>query len=72
MGQAKNRGTYEERLAARKVAQEELAAQREREDMEQQRIISEKWSKMSQEERDLRLKKAQEEMAFMSFINQFH
>lgn len=71
MGQAKNRGTFEERQAEALRASEEHQAERDRKGMEEQRIVAANWAKMSQEERDMHLKKAQAEMALLSFANQF-
>jgi len=71
MGQAKNRGTYDERKAEAIRVSKEREVERDRKEMEEQRIVAANWAKMSQEERDMHLKKAQAEMALLSFANQF-
>lgn len=71
MGQAKNRGTYDERKAEAIRVSKEREVERDRKEMEEQRIVAANWAKMSQEERDMHLKKAKAEMVLLSFANQF-
>lgn len=63
MGQARLRGTKEEREAAALAVMAEARAARERREQERERQRAEKWAAMSKEERDAAWKKAQEEAA---------
>lgn len=65
MGQAKLRGTREQRMADALEGQRLHAAKREAEDQARQRKIAAAWAKLTPEEKEARLEKAKQEIAML-------
>lgn len=63
MGQARLRGTKEEREAAALSIKAAERAERQRKEQERERLRAERWAAMSKEERNAAFKRAQEEAA---------
>lgn len=69
MGQAKLRGTFEERKAAAIALAEERRKQREYIEMERERKIAEEWAKLPKEEQERRLERAKAEAIMLAELS---
>ena len=61
MGQARLRGTRDERVNAMLEVQREAQEQRDRDEMDELQATSRRWAAMTQEQRDAALEKAKAE-----------
>lgn len=75
MGQAKLRGSKEERVALAVSKKEEERAKRHRErqkrDQEREERIAQEWAKLSPEQREKRLRTAEQEVAIFNSADGF-
>jgi len=71
MGQAKNRGSYDERKALALEEARLKQEERDRKEMELELIKAEKWAKLTPEQKEARLKKAKNEVEMLALFASF-